>query len=273
VKSEITEIRIVENWNRKAWIWTLLYAFLIFFTIPVTRKIQGFISASIGREFFTYYVISVVSCVFVVFLYFFIFKLKVKKISQYVWLFMCAGLYIYFTIKLKRFPEEATHLIEYGLLSYFVFKALSHRIHDWTVYITTILIVSFIGTIDEVIQWMTPRRYWDFKDIGINIVGGLLLQLIIWKGIKPDIISRPLNKLSVKILTIIISVDLIVLGLCLSNTPKAVKSYTTVFQSLSWLRAEEPMSKFAFLNTMWTLILISLITIWVLSAQWLKRLK
>jgi hypothetical protein len=133
--------------------------------------------------------------------------------------------------------------------------------------------VSFIGTIDEVIQWMTPRRYWDFKDIGINIVGGLLLQLIIWKGIKPDVISRPLNKLSVKILTIIISVDLIVLGLCLSNTPKAVKSYTTVFQSLSWLRAEEPMSKFGFLKTMWALILISLITIWGLSARLLKRLR
>lgn len=273
MKSEITKTGIVENWNRKAWLWTLLYAFLIFFTVPVTRKVQGFISASVGREFFRYYVISVVGCVLAVFLYFFIFRLKVKKVSQYVWIFICAGLYIYFTFRLKRFPEEATHLIEYGLLSYFVFKALSHRVRDWTVYITGILIVSFIGTIDEVIQWTTPGRYWDFRDIGINMIGGVILQLAIWKGIKPEVISRPLKKLSVKILIIIFSVDLIVMGLCLSNTPKAVNSYTAVFQSLSWLRTEEPMSRFASLKTMWALILISLITIWGLSARWLKRLR
>ncbi|MBI5099364.1 MAG: VanZ family protein [Nitrospirae bacterium] len=272
-ETKATNIKIFENWNRKAWLWVLLYAFLIFFTIPVSRKIQGFIYNLFGREFFTYSVIFVVICGLAVFLYFFIFKLKIKNISQYVWIFICAGLYIYFTIQLRRFPEEATHLIEYGLLSYFVFKALSHRIQDWTVYITTILIVSFIGTIDEGIQWMTPKRYWDFRDVGINMLGGVILQLTIWKGIKPDVISRPLKKLSVKILIIVFSIDLIVLGLCLSNTPQAVNRYTAVFQSLSWLRAEEPMSKFAFLKTMWVLILISLITIWVLSARWLKRLK
>ncbi len=271
--TETTNINIFKNWNRKEWLWTLSYALLIFFTIPVSRKIQGFIYNLFGRQFFTYSVLFVVGCVLAVFLYFFIFKLKIKNISQYVWIFMCAGLYIYFTIRLKRFPEEATHLIEYGLLSYFVFKALSHRIHDWTVYITTILIVSFIGTIDEVIQWMTPRRYWDFRDVGINIIGGVILQFTIWKGIKPDVINKPLKKLSLKILIIVFTVDLIVLGLCLSNTPKAVNSYTAVFQSLSWLRTEEPMSKFGFLKTMWALILISLITIWILSARWLKRLK
>jgi len=272
-ETEITNIKIFKNWSRKEWVWTFLYALLIFFTIPVSRKIQGFIYNLFGRQFFTYSVLFVVGCVLVVFLYFFIFKLKIKNISQYVWIVICAGLYIYFTIQLKKIPEEATHLIEYGLLSYFVFKALSHRVHDWTVYITTILIVSFIGTVDEVIQWMTPRRYWDFRDVGINILGGVILQLTIWKGIKPDVINKPLKKLSLKILIIVFSVDLIVLGLCLSNTPKAVNSYTAVFQSLSWLRAEEPMSKFGFLKTMWALILISLITIWVLSARWLKRLR
>jgi len=272
-ETEITNIKIFKNWNRKEWLWTLLYALIIFFTIPVSRKIQGFIYNLFGRQFFTYSVIFVVICGLAVFLCFFIFKLKIKNISQYVWIFICAGLYIYFTIRLKRYPEEATHLIEYGLLSYFVFKALSHRIHDWTVYITTILIVSFIGTIDEAIQWMTPRRYWDFRDVGINILGGVILQFTIWKGIKPDVINKPLKKLSLKILIIVFTVDVIVLGLCLSNTPKAVNSYTAVFQSLSWLRTEEPMSKFGFLKTMWALILISLITIWGLSARWLKRLR
>ena len=272
-ETKIKNIKIFDNWNRREWLWTLLYALLIFFTIPVTRKIQGFISASVGREFFTYYVISVVGCGLAVFLYFFIFKLKIKNISQYVWIVVCAGLYIYFTVRLRRFPEEATHLIEYGLLSYFVFKALSHRVHDWTVYITTILIVSFVGTIDEFLQWMMPGRYWDFKDVGTNIIGGLILQLTIWKGIKPDLIKKPLSKISVKIFMAVLSIDLIFLGICLSNTPKAVNSYTAVFKSLLWLRAEEPMSEFAYPKTAWISILALLFAVWIFGVKWIKRVK
>jgi hypothetical protein len=120
---------------------------------------------------------------------------------------------------------------------------------------------------------MIPERYWDFRDVGTNVVGALVFQLAIWKGISPGFIDKPVVKISVKILMIVLTVDLIFLGICLSNTPKAVKSYTAVFQSLSWLRAEEPMSKFIFLKTAWSLISVSLISIWTLGTRWLKRLK
>jgi VanZ family protein len=272
-ETKTSDSEIIRDWNRKAWLWVLLCSFAIFFTIPVARSIQKFISHTIGREFFTYFAVFIVICGLAVLFYLFIFKFKVREISQYVWLVLCAGIYIFFTIKLNTYPEEAIHLIEYGLLSYFVFKALSHRVHDWTIYITTILIVLFIGTTDEFIQWMIPKRYWDFRDVGTNVVGGLIFQLAIWKGIRPGFIDQPIAKISVKMLMVVLTVDLIFLGLCLSNTPRTVKSYTAVFQSLSWLRAEEPMSKFAFLKTAWSLILISLISIWMLGMRWLKRLK
>ena len=272
-EAEIHNKKILKARKLKAWLWVVLCSLAIFFTIPAARSVQKFISHTVGRVFFTYSVVFIVVCGLAVLLYLFIFTFKVRKISQYAWLVICAGLYVFLTIKLNRYPEEATHLIEYGLLSYFIFSALQYETRDRTIYFITILIVLFIGTIDEFIQWMTPKRYWDFRDIGTNIVGGLIFQLAIWKGIRPGFIDHPVARISVKMLMVALTVNLVFLGLCLSNTPHVVKSYTAVFQSLSWLKTEEPMSKFAFLKTAWSLILVSLISIWIVGTRWQKRLK
>ncbi len=159
---------------------------------------------------------------------------------------MCAGLYVYFTLQLKTYPEEAIHFIEYALLSYFLFKALGHQIHDWTIYLTGVVFVSFVGTIDEFLQWLMPQRIFDFKDIGLNTLAGGLLLLTIWKGVKPDIISKSVKKTSVKILVGIITIQFIFLGLCFSNTPDMVKRYSSAFNALSWLCNEEPMAEFGY---------------------------
>jgi hypothetical protein len=126
---------------------------------------------------------------------------------------------------------------------------------------------------DEFLQWMMPERYWGFKDVGLNILAGGIFLLALWKGIKPKIICMPVRKISVKMLTGIISVDLIFWGVCLSNTPDLVNHYTSTFGILSWLRNEEPMIKSSYdLKIIWTGILITLIIVWVLGRLWKKRL-
>lgn len=233
-----------ESWDIKQWLWVLLCTIIIFATVPIARGIQKFVYASIGKDFFTNIVLFIIICVSAILLYFFIFRFKIKKISQYIWILACSGLYIYFTIKLRNYPEEAIHLLEYGLLSYFAFKALSRKVRDVSIYFTVTLFVLFIGTLDELIQWALPTRYWDYNDVRINMLGGGIFQLALWKGIRPEIINRPLQKISVKIFTGMLTVVLLFLGLCLSNTPHAVKRYTAIFNGLSWLCAEEPMTEF-----------------------------
>jgi len=177
-------------------------------------------------------------------LYLFIFRLKIKSLSQYTCLITCAGLYVYFTIQLGGYPEEAIHLLEYGLLSFFVFKALSYRIKDWTVYITAAFIVMFLGTVDEFLQWMMPSRYWDYKDVGVNFLGGAIFILAIWKGIKPSYISQAVKNHSVRLLVGTLTLNLVVMGLCLSNTPHNVRRYTSAIGFLSWLQQEESMTEY-----------------------------
>lgn len=234
------------RWNLKDWLWVLLCSAGIFATVPVARDLQIFAYNTAGKELFTYMVVSVVAIGLALLLYSFIFRLKVKKVSQYVWLILCAGLYLYFTLKLKRHPEEAVHFLEYGILSYFLFRALSQKIRDITVYLSAALFVLLVGTLDESLQWTIPRRVWSYKDIGLNLLAGGIFLIGIWKGIEPETICKPVRKKSVTILTGILAVNLLLIGLCLSNTPASVNRYAGTISALSWLQNEEPMTEYGY---------------------------
>jgi hypothetical protein len=234
------------RWNWYSWLWVFLCAVAIFSTVPLARRVQGYVSHTIGREFPTYLVLFIILSLFTTLLYFFVFRMNIKSKSQYAWLIISSGAYIYTTLQLRKYPEEAIHLLEFGLLSYFLFRALSHRIRDWTVYITTPLCVLFIGTIDEFIQWVTPGRIWDYKDVGINALAGVFFVLAVSKGIKPDIVHGPVKRISINMLAGILTINLLFLGLCLSNTPDSVNRYAELFPGLSWLRLEEPMTQYGF---------------------------
>ena len=229
-----------------SWLWVILCSITIFLTVPVARKIQKFVYNNWGSEVFGYFVLGVLAVASVGLLYSLIFKLKIRSLSRYIWLFIIAGLYIYFTLKLWKIPEEAVHFVEYGLLGFFLFKALSHHVRDKSIYITATLFALFIGTIDEILQWITPERYWDFRDAGLNALSGGLFQLAVWKVVVPKIISEKINLKSLRIFSSIFASCLIILGLCVSNTPDRVYRYTKKIPLLSFLQKEEAMSEFGY---------------------------
>lgn len=234
------------NNDLKLWLWVLFCIIVIFATIPVARDIQQFISGTTGREFFSHLVIASVCIATGILLYIFVFRLKVREAQRYFWIILCAFLYLYFTVRYTKHPEEAIHFLEYGLLSYFLFKALNNKIKDPTVYITALMFVIFIGTMDEFIQWIIPKRFWDWRDVGFNALAGGIFFLAVWKGIKPKTTGLPVKKTSIRLLVITITVNALFLSLCISNTPKMVNRYTSAFESLSWLKNEESMIEFGY---------------------------
>jgi len=229
-----------------SWLWVAICSISIFLTVPVARRIQIFVSNHWGRILFMYFVLVVFAVSSVVLLYFLIVKKKVRSPANYIWLFILSALYAYFTVKLKHVPEESVHFLEYGLLAFFLFKALNHHIRDRSIYITATFLVLLVGTFDEILQWITPARYWDFRDAGLNALSGVLFQLMIWKVITPKIISEKFSSKSLKILSFSFVSCIIVLALCVSNTPNRVYSYTKHIKCLSYLQKEEPMSEFGY---------------------------
>ena len=246
MKSGLNNKKETDRRNSRSWFWVLLCIIGIYSTIPLARSVQKFVYNNIGREFFTYAVFFVIFAATAALLYLFIFRLKIKKISQYCWLLLSAGLCIYYTIQLRTHPEEAIHILEYGLLSLLIFRALSHRVRDWSIYITVVLSVSFIGTMDEFIQWMMPQRYWGIEDVKINTLAAAIFQLAVWKGIRPEVISEPVKKNSVMLLLGVATLNILFLGFCFSNTPDVVNCYTSISKNLSWLRSEEPMTEYGY---------------------------
>ncbi len=216
----------------------------IFFTVPFARTFQRFVYEKWGREFFGYTVLFSIGIVFILALYILFFRLKIRSVLNYIWLFVIGCLYVYFTLKLWEIPEEAVHFLEYGLLGFFIFNALKLKIKDKTIYITAFLIGCFIGIFDEILQWIVKERFWDFRDVGLNALSSGLFQAAIWLGIKPKEISQKIQPQSLRTVSIFLAANILLLGLCFSNTPKRVQSYTKALPFLSFLQQEETMNQF-----------------------------
>ncbi len=229
-----------------SWIWVILYSIIIFLTVPVALKIQRFVAKYLGKNAFIYFVLSIVGLAFLFLLYFLILKLKARTPSRYIWLFILTGFYSYFVLNLAKSPAEAIHFLEYGLLGYFLFRALNHNIKDKSIYFTAALFCLLVGTIDEILQWITPNRFWSFHDVWINSLSGGLLLLGLWNVIKPEEISEKINPKSIRVLSSISVVCILVLGLCASNTPNTAAYYTNLIPRLSPLQQEEAMSDYGY---------------------------
>jgi len=229
-----------------AWIWVICFSIIIFLTVPVARYFIEFVSSYLGNTFFIYLVLGVLAFTFICLLYFLIFRLEIRSVSNYIWLIILAGCYVYFILKLKEIPPEAIHFIEYGLLGFFLFRALRFNIQDKSIYLSATLFCLLIGTFDEILQWITPRRFWGFRDVWLNTLSGALFLLAIWKVVKPKIISKKINIKSIRIFSSILASCIIILGICASNTPQRVAVYTKKIPWLSYLQKEEPMSEFGY---------------------------
>ncbi len=227
-----------------SWFWVALCALLIFFTVPLARTIQRFVYDTWGSELFGYTVLISTGIVFFLALYILFFRLKIRSVLNYIWIFVIGCLYVYFTLRLWEIPEEAVHFLEYGLLGFFIFNALKLKIKDKTIFITAFLIGCLIGIFDEILQWTVKERFWDFRDVGLNALSSGLFQAAMWLGIKPKEISQKIQRRSLRTVSIFLAANILLLGLCLSNTPKRVQSYTKALPFLSFLQQEEAMNQF-----------------------------
>jgi VanZ family protein len=234
---------------RLSWLWVILCVLAIFLVVPVARTISTYVGTHWDISLFGYSVLLVVILIFFICLYLLWFRLKIRAFSNYIWLVSIVLIYVYFTLKLWGRPEEAVHFLEYGLLGYLLFRALRHHIPDKTIYLAVFLIGGMVGILDEVLQWIIPLRYWDFRDIGLNALSVGLSQTAIWRGIRPKLPSLRVKPRSFRIIFWLLAVNLILLGLCMSNTPRLVERYTAHLPFLSFLQKEEAMTEFKFKHT------------------------
>jgi uncharacterized membrane protein YhaH (DUF805 family) len=223
----------------RSWLWVALWTMVIYLTIPLARSIQGFVQDSWGRTTFAYAVllaIAVSASGTVVYLR----RERASGRTRYVWLLAISAIFVWYTfVQLRKTPEEGMHFVQYGVLGVLVYRAFTHRVRNVGIYFAAALVGAILGTVDEAIQWATPRRYWGLHDIWMNFFACALVQVAIAKGLKPAIISGPPSAATVRLLCSLSATALLVLGASLLNTPPRIAWYAERVPLLGYLKTNE----------------------------------
>jgi VanZ family protein len=178
----------------QSWCYVVVGALIIYCTIPVARAFRELIAEQIGLEFFLYLTAILTAIAGAVAFI----NLRKRKLptNAYLWLFGIVAAFMGYIYQLRDIPEEAIHVAEYGVIGILVYRALSHRTRDFSIYVMAALIVGMIGVLDEYIQWVAPSRVFDLRDIRTNFLAGSLGQLAIVAGLRPRIIAGLPNSIS-----------------------------------------------------------------------------
>lgn len=158
------------------WGIAILYIAFIYATLSVVRIPTNYLR-SLGLLRFslsTLYFASLGIC------FFLLWKTGTREAWRYV---LVASVFLSYILIAKgvKQPEEQIHFFQYGLVGIFIVRALNtHSISKYKGLILALVLGGLAGWVDELIQDAIPNRFYDPKDIILNIVSvfmGLILYL------------------------------------------------------------------------------------------------
>ena len=200
------------------WLVVVLWITVIYTTIPVVRRLREAFVARWPAELIGYGVMVVVVVVTIAAIFGLRHRHPRLDPADALWLLGVAATTLLWTRHLMGQPEEAVHFLEYGVLGVLLYRALRTGIPDATVFVAAALVGIFVGTVDEIIQWLVPDRYWDYRDILLNGGASVLVQTAIWRMVQrpPD----PISPSSVRILCRLAAAEMLLLTICVTATPQ-----------------------------------------------------
>lgn len=231
----------------RSWLLVGAGSLLILAAVPVARGWLGWLDRLGLRDYVRWAVLSVIAMAALLALVYLYRRLRQLTWPRLLWVLGVVGVFGYFLMAKMKTPGEALHFLEYGLLGLLALRAMSHHVRDGMVYVCAVLVCLLVGTADEILQWMTPGRYWDARDLVHNGVAAALAQIMVAGGFRPPFIRGCGGPRSVRWFCALSATLLVVLGCCASNTPVAVAWYAERVPALSFLRHQDhPMSEYGF---------------------------
>jgi len=209
------------------WLVVVLWIAVIYTTIPLVRRFREAFIVRWPAELIGYGVMAVVVGVTVAALVTLRRRQRRLDLVDTIWLLGVAALLLIWTRHLMGQPEEAVHFLEYGVLGALLYRALRTKIPDATVFIAAALVGILVGTVDEVIQWLVPDRYWDYRDILLNGGASVLVQIAIWRLVPRS--PAPVTSSSFRILCRLAAAELLLLTLCVAATPQRINQVSRSF--------------------------------------------
>ena len=225
----------------------ILWVGLIYAAIPFVQKLREAFAARWPAELLAFAVMGMVAAAAAAAL------MSLQRLrgrlglADLAWLTGCALVLIVWTRGLMRQPEEAFHFVEYGILGVLLYRALRPTINDVGVFAAAAMLGIIIGTVDEIIQWAVPGRFWDYRDLVLNGGASILVQIAVWRLVAKAS-PRPTPR-TTRILCRLATAELVLLMVCLAATPERLGALATRFPALRSLAdSSDVMSEYGFLH-------------------------
>ncbi len=206
---------------------------VIYATVPLVRTFQGWYLARFDKVWITVFVLAAVGVTC------WVVTTRLRRTGRPIrpadmaWLGSVAMAAGWLTWQLRDRPEEAIHLLEYGILAALIYRAIRPTPTDVAVLGAAALLTTVLGVVDEAIQWITPSRYWDFRDIGLNATAAVMAAVALWR-LDPGPWQRPTTA-SIRLVLRLATVLVLGFLLCLANTPDRVAWYSARIPGLGIL--------------------------------------
>jgi VanZ family protein len=231
----------------RRWTPVILWSLVIYTTIPFVRSLQAWFSGRWDTGVISWLVAVTLVTAALAGAGFVRRRRHRFRPAALLWIGAVAAVLVLWTYDLRSRPEEAIHLLEYGVLAVLIHRALRPSTPDSLVFVVGALIGSLLGTLDEIIQWFTPGRFWDWRDFILNAGAGALVQLALWR-VLPKHVSGTTAR-SVRLVLRLAAVQLLVLAACLANTPARVASYAPLLPCFKHLNpSKNPMAEYGHLH-------------------------
>lgn len=160
------------------WKWVLLYTVAIFLSLPFTRRfmdgleaqdLQGLLSLSI------LFCLMALAALFVRFL-----KRKdglPRQPGLTIGLLVLSAAFLAAMVWMTSVTIERIHFFEYGLLAFLCLLAAGRRHQGFRRFFHAGAAALAIGFLDEVVQGLLPTRYYDSRDLLLNMTASGLVLL------------------------------------------------------------------------------------------------
>lgn len=227
-----------------SWLWAGCWLLFIYITIPLARTIQEFVRDHGGSRLFLFATFAALGVAGLA---------VIRAVRRgavncrpggMLVLGAILGVFASLTWSLRENPEESLHFVQYGVLSLLVYRALRHRLSDPSIYLAAAMIGCLCGIADELIQWIVPRRFFDYRDIAINAVAVLLVQAAIAFGLRPPAVRAPWSRRGVTWAFLAAATNLLLLLFCVNNTDALKATYTAWVPSAE--RIDETTASYGF---------------------------
>ncbi|MEE4273636.1 MAG: VanZ family protein [Thermoanaerobaculales bacterium] len=207
----------------RRWLPVLAWVVVIYTTIPFVRGLREWFTGRWDAAFIAWLVAASLAAAALAAVLFVLRRPTRLRRGGVPWVIAVTVVLVAWTFHLRRSPEEAVHFIEYGILAFLIHRALRPAMPDALVFVAGALIGAVIGTLDEVIQWLVPDRFWDWRDLVLNAGAGGLVQLALWRIVPAS--GSPPAPASVRTVLRWSAALTLLLTLCLANTPRLVARY------------------------------------------------